>query len=972
MTTWFSVELMEISESGPVAATTITIPGGSSYLLGRLLCEADTSNNYPAWNIVDKTLSRSQLRLTLPKHDSGARVAKVIGKKPSFMQTAEGGVVQLIKDISMPVPEDAVLWLSGNASTKSYKHPVKIVVTSSSPPDAGSMPSPSPTPVPVAAAAAAAAGDSSSAVAPAPAAPAAAAPAASGEWQVRLGGQFLPYEDASVQSALEEALHVRGKKSKRVTVRGAQYDIKSVGGEEYQQVLVSDKSRVRDVRRKEQPPPACARIPMVTAAARKAAAPTADSDADELPGAAAGKRKATAPVPQVSVPPPKRAKDEEGASASAAINLGDSSEGEGMEAEGMEARGCSSLARGKTALEKAEAAPGEEMEMEAEAEAEDGTPAPGMPPGGYGSLVDRVAALRRRGEALCPTIFDGESDVEGELAFLLEQSPSECYAALVEMRGHMKPHDASSHQQRVRYIATIVAEQAAAGALPDGAMAAGALPDGAMAASSAQASTVQAMEVDALSASARAGPPATTSHQSASKTKAAEPAASKPAASKPAASKPAASKPAPSNATQAATAASSMCAASGGAASSGCDAERVEMLLMDMAETKDGAIDLYGVDSGGASSLIRVTGFRNHCYVQLGGPPTAAPPPPPLSTTTEAAAEAAAAAGGNQGGWSAAPGGGLLGVAASDELLSLVCNALAPPCRVLLHTCCAVCRAWRRSAGRVLCESVTSGLLEHLPSGSSASQLSIELVHRTPLLAYYGETLAQARQQGARPAAAAAAAGGAAQAGDAGATHALAGTNRSVPMLKVEYAARLKPRELLAAFKKAAASAPLRGLFALAADGEVVSAETGLAPAGTTALLRRFAVEKSLAGGGWLVADAMPTSHDSRCSSAYTCAHTAIDGKAVRSAMAVQPAPLLLSLGLPSLAKRLQPPLPKDSRAQTMQASLVSWYGDCSLLTRARCPSLARSPTSSRPSRTRTSGQNFRLFRRSLCASVRR
>ena len=68
-------------------------------------------------------------------------------------------------------------------------------------------------------------------------------------WQVRLGGQFKPYEDSSVQKALEEALHHKGADACEVSVRGQKYRVKSLGGDEYQQVLLSDTTKTRDVRR---------------------------------------------------------------------------------------------------------------------------------------------------------------------------------------------------------------------------------------------------------------------------------------------------------------------------------------------------------------------------------------------------------------------------------------------------------------------------------------------------------------------------------------------------------------------------------------------------------------------------------------------------------------------------------------------------------------------------------------------------
>ena len=79
---------------------------------------------------------------------------------------------------------------------------------------------------------------------------AAAAPApAAGEWQVRLSGVFTAYAEASTQHALEAALHTRGEQSVRVRVRGTEYIVQSVGSGRFQQVLASDATTVRDVRR---------------------------------------------------------------------------------------------------------------------------------------------------------------------------------------------------------------------------------------------------------------------------------------------------------------------------------------------------------------------------------------------------------------------------------------------------------------------------------------------------------------------------------------------------------------------------------------------------------------------------------------------------------------------------------------------------------------------------------------------------
>ena len=78
-------------------------------------------------------------------------------------------------------------------------------------------------------------------------------------------------------------------------------------------------------------------------------------------------------------------------------------------------------------------------------------------------------------------------------------------------------------------------------------------------------------------------------------------------------------------------------------------------------------------------------------------------------------------------------------------LLSRILSYLNPT-RLLLHTASLVCRTWRNAAAPLLADHVSRAILAELGSGSSSSsssdQLSIDLVQRTPLLAYYGETIA--------------------------------------------------------------------------------------------------------------------------------------------------------------------------------------------------------------------------------------
>ena len=87
------------------------------------------------------------------------------------------------------------------------------------------------------------------------------------------------------------------------------------------------------------------------------------------------------------------------------------------------------------------------------------------------------------------------------------------------------------------------------------------------------------------------------------------------------------------------------------------------MLLIDMHEQPDGAIDLFGVDAAGGSILLRAgdrhvrldhtipvarkplffhpDGFRNFFYVQLAAPP---PPPPTVGGAAGAATAVLSAA----------------------------------------------------------------------------------------------------------------------------------------------------------------------------------------------------------------------------------------------------------------------------------------------------------------------------------------
>ena len=79
-----------------------------------------------SWQIDHKALSREQLRLQLPDTADGTRLATVIGKKPSFVQTATGLPQALPEGVRSPLAADAVVWLWGIAEQSSYQHPIRI------------------------------------------------------------------------------------------------------------------------------------------------------------------------------------------------------------------------------------------------------------------------------------------------------------------------------------------------------------------------------------------------------------------------------------------------------------------------------------------------------------------------------------------------------------------------------------------------------------------------------------------------------------------------------------------------------------------------------------------------------------------------------------------------------------------------------------------------------------------------------
>jgi hypothetical protein len=229
----------------------------------------------------------------------------------------------------------------------------------------------------------------------------------------------------------------------------------------------------------------------------------------------------------------------------------------------------------------------------------------------------------------------------------------------------------------------------------------------------------------------------------------------------------------------------------------------LEMMVIDVKEAAGECIDVYGVDADGRSVLLRVTGFRNHFWVPLR---LTSPPPDSAVATIRAALVAALGA----------DGGG-------------------------------------KGSGKGLDESTLQ------------SQLRLDGVERTPLLACYRQVEASlAASNGAR------------------AELPPVSGGRRVPMLRVEHGPLLKPKELLEALGRAAQKAEVGALLApRGADGKVAGLEDSLSPAGSSSLLRRFAIERQLGGGVWLVAEgAAPASLGSRCTLEARCAHDAVHGKA--------------------------------------------------------------------------------------------
>ena len=147
----------------------------------------------------------------------------------------------------------------------------------------------------------------------------------------------------------------------------------------------------------------------------------------------------------------------------------------------------------------------------------------------------------------------------------------------------------------------------------------------------------------------------------------------------------------------------------------------------------------------------------------------------------------------------------------------------------------------------------------------AASHVELSVVQRVPLFACYEEALRMAKvraetdaQPGAKPSV------------DFLPSH---DALRAAPVswLRVAHGPKLKPKEMLEKLRRAPS---LSSLFEIDEAGDLVSYEDDLAPAGTTKLLRRFAVEKQLAGGAWLHATVQRITLDaSRCAAEYTCPH---------------------------------------------------------------------------------------------------
>lgn len=281
------------------------------------------------------------------------------------------------------------------------------------------------------------------------------------------------------------------------------------------------------------------------------------------------------------------------------------------------------------------------------------------------------------------------------------------------------------------------------------------------------------------------------------------------------------SEPATVTATKSETAAVGAAAAPPAADSIDSSTNTLTMMVLDMHEAADHSMHIYGVRPGGGSALLRVSGFRNFFYLEL-REPAAHPAAAPADAPLAGAGVAAAEA-----------------AAADDDdrVAAMVFDVLAADGQLKL--------GW----------------------SAAAEQLTVRAVRRMPLLACYQHVAgaAGAGQPAALPTSAAA---------------------LSVRMLRVEFAPSLKPKGLLEALSRAiqsSADAPLRRHLKLDEHQQIVSYESQMAPAGTSALARRFALEKDLAGGAWLTASNVappPQPLGSCCQQELACAHDDLAGHA--------------------------------------------------------------------------------------------
>lgn len=172
-----------------------------------------------------------------------------------------------------------------------------------------------------------------------------------------------------------------------------------------------------------------------------------------------------------------------------------------------------------------------------------------------------------------------------------------------------------------------------------------------------------------------------------------------------------------------------------------------------------------------------------------------------------------------------------------------------------------------RIAAMVVDALAADGQLK-LGRSAASEQLAVRPVRRMPLLACYqhvvGAVAGTGRSAAALPTSAAA---------------------LTVRLLRVEFAPPLKPKGLLEALGRAIqpADSPLRQHLQIDEQQQIVSFESQMTPAGTSALARRFAIEKDLAGGAWLTARNVappPEPLGSSCQHEFVCTHGDLTGHA--------------------------------------------------------------------------------------------